>query len=140
MIQRPQTVFLILAAVLLACTFVFNIATGATVAPGPFTDGVLSMSDHILFPALAGLGILFSVVAIALYQKNQLTFQRLLVLVALFATNGFMVFALMTAVPAAGVGIAPGILTPIGAAIMQLLAIRGIRKDQRTYKSADRIR
>lgn len=139
MIQRIQSVYLLLAAVVQALAFLFPFASATPAAEGVFQDGSLDINDHIVLPILLGLGAALSVGTIFLFKNRplQITLDRL-TMVLIFATLAFV-----------GVlnfgGVLQGTLDLsfflLGIAVILLfLAQRGIRNDERIVRSADRLR
>lgn len=157
MIQRQQSIFLILAAICGALTFLFPVdsftrgdqafdfrTTGFFMADGtPVVDGVLKVP----FAPVIGL-IVVLLVAIVFFYKNRQR-QLLLARTANLLTMAVVVFLFITdnsirAYLAQGgrlentFGISAGL--PLLMIVFILLAERGIRKDQALVKSMDRLR
>lgn len=140
MIQRIQTIFLLLAVVFLAIAFLFDgVWTGAAAAEYswfvPVTMGVFGL-------AAAG-----GVTAIFLYKDRQrqrgfvvlLQYVTLLGLVLLIGANSLVGgWGAMTANSSFGAWASVG--APILAYLMFLMARRGIDRDIKLIKSMDRLR
>jgi drug/metabolite transporter (DMT)-like permease len=144
MIQRIQSVFLLLAAIASALQFVMPYLTGSSVQPA-FADGQFDASDYAGLSTIWALGTALALAAIFLFGKRPLQSQ--------FARAGIgisggglaaMIWQILwifkqESVDAAlqyGAGIA---LAPI-ALILFLLANRAIRRDEQLVKSMDRLR
>lgn len=143
MIQRIQTIFLVLAA---AASFG---AIGMPLAKAPeaiatsalFQDSLFTANDNIVVLVLLALGAGLAVGAIALFKNRpvQLTLSLLamvtnaaagLVAGYLFSQDGEQARAQM----------GWGIILPIVAVALNLLARRYIRKDEQLVRSMDRLR
>jgi len=150
MIQRKQTIFLILAIIctvvamcLPVCTFVS--ADGATSAMYNLwlttADGVHQLKVWPLFVILL-VTLPFAVVAIFAY-KNRM-FQARLCRLNMFLIFGWYIVAIVytRTLPEAGSGMSFGIgwYLPFISMILYLLARRGIIADEKLVKAADRLR
>jgi len=160
MLQRKQSLFLALAALLLLSSFLFPVATyqvkgevysfrltGLVDAAGvPVEEATVRMPFHLVMPVLAAVFI----VGIFLYRNRprQIRLVRgaslmVMVLTAfLFITDNSVQAYLKDMAGAtevqAGYGLA-FILPPI-ALILALLAVRAIKADEELVRSADRLR
>ncbi len=145
MIQRLQSIFLLLAGGCLGGTFALPYADSATAVPGTvFADGFFSNADSVGLAVLMGLAALAAVVAIFMYSNRQL--QKNLSLGSIILTLGavgFGVFYFMQQGAAMGevvVDEEPGAFLPLAAIVFDVLAIRYINKDEKLVRSADRLR
>lgn len=141
MIQRIQSVYLLLSAVLLVCFGIFPLAevqdaVGAVLASA---GGMSAMNTFI--PAIAA--ALIAVLAIFMYRnrKAQMRLCLLLVLLSLVLSGGaaYGIFSQATAL-GGQVAWKPGIAFPLLAVVFFYLAWRGVRNDDRLVRSADRLR
>ena len=153
MIQRIQTLFLLLS---LACTSVlFFFPFGeVVVSNGPSVKMMILGSEFLkdgnaeyysLLPLLIMIIIvnLISLVSIFLYKKRMLQIRlNIFNLVLQFGITGLMFYFLTNAAKNYGVDYSTGILVvlPIVAAILSLLAVRSIAKDEALVKSISRLR
>ena len=158
MIQRKQTVFLLLAAVAMALDFVFPIAEFVGSGNYQLTFyiyRVKSLVPDVAAPfdtmfvapvtALTGLVILGSLISVFLY-KNRLMQAKLVRGLVIF-TLGDVALIFFYNIPAlekvtktiAAYNYA-GITMPLVALVMLILAINGIINDERLVRSADRLR
>ncbi len=157
MVQRKQTLFLALAAVVAGLANLFPFAT-YTVADLQvlFRSTGLFMSDgtpleeaspKVPFAAVLGVLAVLPLVAIAFFKdrKRQLRFVRFVYLFAL----GTVAFAVITdrsiQVFLAGRGevkiaYGPAFAAPLLVLLLAFLAERGIRKDEALIRSMDRLR
>lgn len=135
MIQRIQTVFLILAVLLNGGVFFTPIFERAIDDPAPWMP--------IAFGVALGAAALLSLYAIFLYQnrKNQVSWVKYGIGIQ-FVSLGFSVGILLSL---GGIGTylwdeSIGVGLVLLALIFQFLAVRYIRKDEKLVKSMDRIR
>ena len=154
MLQRPQTVYLILASILLLLTLFVdlgtitaelgNISLSATCAP----EDLVGLKGHWFFIAniaCIALGILLAVFAISQFKNRPkqikivyaLFFIVLLEVINVLYTPGKVINTLE-----GGLQYTEGVGTylPIAAIAFCILALKGIRKDEELVKSIDRIR
>lgn len=148
MIQRIQTVYLLLAAVASFLLFVLPIASTDAVIAGSdlFADAKYTIQDNIVLTILFVLTGIAALAAIFLFKNRPL--QRNLGRVALALTIIGVIFAIVFFMqdgivntseaisPADGIGA----FLPVLSIIFIVLAIRGINKDEKTVRSMDRLR
>ncbi len=154
MIQRIQSVFLLLAAIAIALLFtnfmafvsIFGDATALKAADqAMLADGVFEVNDHIILLALTCLCIGVPVIAIFLFNNRplQMKLSRLVVamLVMLLALS-IVLFVRDYNLLAEGteVTVEYGYVAPVVAIILMALALRAIKKDEKLVRSADRLR
>lgn len=139
MLQRIQTIYLILAAVVTGVLpFVFplwKIQTGTEIFDFYFMQ-------EMSYAALFGLSTTLSIISIMGYKKrqNQFVMGRLNIILNLFLL-GLFVYRLLTVSGEASVsekGI--GMFLPIVAIVFLVLANKAIKKDEDLVKSVDRLR
>ncbi|HKK74161.1 MAG TPA: DUF4293 domain-containing protein [Saprospiraceae bacterium] len=143
MIQRIQTIFLLLAAgllgALLAVPFL-SVGSGADYAEaGILGDQIFNLQDHlallVLFLAAAGL----SLISIFLFKKRplQMTFTMISLLVTVGGI-GFAAYLLFQtgAFDKGGLEVQAGVAFPVLSIIFLLLAYRNIKKDEKIVKSS----
>ena len=145
MIQRIQSLYLLLAAAAAAAALSFNLWK-ATLTNNSVTY-VNASSNYLLF-VLYVVVILLSVVSIFLFKKRKLQF-RLTVFGILFGLGalGYQYYVVQQTVNrlSSGTSIAtasylPASFLPIVVIILLFLAARGIYKDEKLIKSLDRLR
>lgn len=148
MIQRIQTLFLLLAVLFLIVQAFTPMILSPTPEPqGVFQDGRLFVSEYTVSLALLSASILASFFTIWLFKNRKM--QKNLVILSIvsilacnvagyfyFFPNGRPVTTTMQA------GLKPGIgaLFPILGLILLVLAYRFIDKDEKIVKSMDRLR
>lgn len=140
MIQRIQTIFLLLAALGNAGLLALPWAASATPAEaGIYSDGRLGADDHLVMSIAIAAAAVLALVAIGLFKNRKLqiriTSASLLLAVVAGAFGGWLYYS---AGQAAMVQIGWLMLAPV--AVFSLLAVRYIRKDEKLVRSADRLR
>ncbi len=145
MIQRIQSIFLLLASASLGGTFALPFAdSSAPVADTVFADSLFSVFDSMPLMIGFGLAALLALVAIFLFNNRKL--QKNIAMVSAILTLAATGFAfgryMKEAEQLTGVTIddEPGIFLPAVGLILAVLAIRYINKDERLVRSADRLR
>jgi hypothetical protein len=145
MIQRKQSLWLLLAALLNAGVLYFDLYKYHTTANGVDTPGQLRVSDHYPSLLIALVMILLPLVTIFMYKKRKQ--QIAMAFVSILAVTSFIFFALNRVGHIADGGIVAtggsywlGAILPVISIIFLFLAILGIRKDDKLVRSADRLR
>lgn len=147
MIQRIQSVYLLLAALASGGVFAFPFASSATpVAESKlFNDGVFAVREFIGIAPLFGAAMMLSFIAIFLYSNR--TMQKVMIAVCLmlviiasllmgynFASDAWATTHISELKDQYGLGL------PIFAVIFLLVARRNINKDDKLVQSMDRLR
>jgi len=157
MIQRPQSIFLLLAAMALGSLFLPSLSfteidyamqsQPEALQATSHADGVFNIMDHITLVILAALGGLISLIAIFIFSnrnRQKLLSRMAIVLTILLAGAATFYFYLDYAVidKISGLEVDPslGLINPILALIFLILAIRFINKDEKLVRSMDRLR
>lgn len=160
MLQRRQTLFLLLAALLCGASFLFPIAhyvpQGAAPGYDLRTNGVFDQGDgdrvsdfDLKYPVYLLYAILGAALLVDLFlfknRKRQLTVLRsayllggLLVVLQLVTDQGAYAYISKGAHWAHGYG--PTMFLPIGILLCMWLAQRGIQRDEALVRSMDRLR
>lgn len=149
MIQRIQSIYLLLAAGFFSSSFVFPYLTtdlsNAAVGQPALADGQFNLFDNIGLLGLAILGAILSVGAIFLYSNRSLQ-SKVAALITLIGALMFILAAiasqtLRTHLAEGGrVDFGLGWIAPVAAVVFSRLAARSIRKDEQLIKSMDRLR
>jgi dipeptide/tripeptide permease len=141
MIQRLQSVWLLLAAAAAFCSLKFSFYSGNLIAqnqPKAFVS-LTAQSNLLLLILTAGVGIA-SLIAIFLYKNRKMQLRIVLVTLLVSILNLGLYFAeTQKFVPGEG----KYDLTAVFAIFIPILlffAIRGIRRDEKLVKSLDRLR
>ena len=150
MLQRIQTIFLLLAAVALALLFIdaFNFATitGAPETDMILGDGDLDTYDYPVLMGLTGLAAVVLLSAIFLFNNRNLQSNIVKLGLALVAGLGgvaaYYFMATNETAETLSATVAPSIgwVSPVIALVLCGLALRGISKDDKLVKSMDRLR
>lgn len=136
MIQRIQSVYLLLAAIVAgALPFVVSIFTLAS-------GEVVSAVDDMMFLIPFIVSAVLAVVAIFLFKNRQLqtVVSRLNIILNFILLGVFVYQLLMMSGEAAVSEKGIGMFLPILSIVLLVLANRAIRKDEQLVKSADRLR
>jgi hypothetical protein len=151
MIQRIQTIYLLLAAIALACPIFLPLATATgdqttlhATGNNFFADGTYWSKENPAGLAIFAL-ILGILGAIFLYQ-NRVLQMRLTggmafgtgILIALFAALGVINAKLLPETASVQIGV--GGIPPVLAIVFLFLAYRSIKKDEQLVRSSDRLR
>lgn len=150
MLQRIQTIFLLLAAVVMALLFLdtFNFATitGAPEADMILGDGDLDTYDYPLLMGLTGLAVVVLLAAIFLFNNRTLQSNIVKLGLALVAALGvgaaYYFMNMNQTAESINATVAPsfGWASPVISIILCTLALRGISKDDKLVNSMDRLR
>jgi uncharacterized membrane protein len=149
MIQRIQSIYLLVAAVALGLQFILPYAmipanTPALAAP-IFADGVFNPFDNVGIMGLTGLGIIDSLLAIFMYKnratQGRLVGMTLVVSVMLLVLVGFTFYTANKNLPEGSiVSYGLGLAMPLVSAFLLWMANSAIKKDDNLVKSMDRLR
>ncbi len=146
MIQRIQSVWLLLAALCNASLFYFDIYRADVIINGVAATHHLRINDHYPSLLVALVTMIMPLAAIFMFKKRKQ--QRTMVALCLVFTIGSLSTMLMrvtnfnnsvTPPPSNGTYWVGAVL-PVIAIIFLILAIRGINKDEKLVKSLDRLR
>lgn len=138
MIQRLQTLWLLLAAVFDAITFRFPFYNGdwtKDTIPSPIDLDADTTTPLLLITILTG-ALAFA--AIFLFGNRKL--QLKLAIVGLLLAIGMLVLYFMEMQNFTNGAIALSCIFPFAVAALFIMAIRGIRADEKLIKSLDRLR
>ena len=141
MIQRLQSVWLLLAAAAAFCSLQFSFYSGNIIAANQAKSfaALNAQSNLLLLILSAGVGIA-SLISVFLY-KNRKTQLRIVLVTLLVSIINLVLFFTQTKKFVPGEGNYN--LTAIFAIVVPvflILAMRGIRKDEKLVKSLDRLR
>lgn len=146
MIQRIQSIFLLLAAISFGLLFKFPFASQSAEEAGIFSDGLLNVFDHPIMLVLTGLGMVASIGAIFLFNNRPLQKRITFLVIVLAILVPLISFLLMLNQGAAistdsiAANDEPGLYIPIIGVVCAALAVRFINKDEKLVKSMDRLR
>ena len=135
MIQRIQSIWLLLAAIIMASLFYFEIYK--------LPAASITLANNYIGMVLTGISILLSIFTIFRFKnrKSQLNFiwLNLLINAGLLAWLFFSISKETEAAGATG-GYRLGAFIPVIVIVLLFLARGGIRKDEKLLKSLDRLR
>lgn len=145
MIQRIQTIFLILTAGVFGILFKLPFATSDKPSAQFLADQVYDITDHPAMIALTVLGAIIAIVSIFMFQnrKLQLKLGYLIIVIAILLPGvAFLLFTKESASidPTVHVADQAGMFLPALAIILVAVANYFIRKDDKLVKSMDRLR
>lgn len=135
MIQRIQTVWLLVAGLLAAGTFELPFYKGTN---GAVTTPITAGNSSFLICVAAGLLALIGFATIFLFKNRSL--QSRLCILGIVVSIGLLILENEALSKYASGSWGAGIALPILTIIALILAMRGIRKDQKLVKSLDRLR
>jgi len=144
MIQRIQTVYLLLSVTATVALFFFPVWTNSTVTE-QVSIGSVGAGTHIFLMLFGGITTLIQVITIFLFnqRKRQITFCRISILLnVLFLVLAFVLINQEKS-NSSGFSIQDlrvGAVLPVLSVILLSLAIRNIRKDEALVRSMDRLR
>ena len=146
MIQRIQSIFLLLVAVAFGLLFAWPFAISDKTDNNLFADQLYNVQDHILLIIMAAMGGLAALIAIFSFRNRKaqakLTYLPIIlsilipIMVVVFFTNQ----SSESAVGADDIEDQIGLYLPVISLIFGILALRSINKDEKTVRSMDRLR
>ena len=143
MIQRIQSILLLMAAGAMAGLFALPFASTATAQPeGIFSDSVFDLTDNTILLVLSVIAMAIALIAIFMYKNRKR--QTLLNLLGM----GFALAVPITAYvlagkyddPSTGSSLQAGIFLPVVSLALFAAANYFIRKDDNLVRSMDRLR
>jgi hypothetical protein len=145
MIQRKQSIYLFLAALLNAGVFYFDFYLYHTLATGTDTVGKLRVSDHYPSLLLALVITLLPFITIFLFNNRKLqlrlSFLSVVGIISFISLLLWRVSDINKSVPPPVSGSYwIGAVLPVISLVLVFLAVGGIRKDDKLVKSVDRLR
>jgi hypothetical protein len=146
MIQRKQTLWLLLAALLNTGVFFFDLYHAHTIVDGMDTLTRLRVADH--FPSLLVALIMVAVPFITIFLFKNRKQQQRMALISILACISFISLVLMRVNSLNGAVPAPtdgaywiGAILPVVSIVLLIMAIIGISKDEKMVRSSfDRLR
>lgn len=146
MIQRIQSLLLLLAAGSYGSLFGLPLMTSDFSAEGFLADQSFEIQDHIGLIALTLTGGVLALLAILLFKNRrlQLLLSYLSLIIGLLGIPAVAYFLLNTDLPEQSLfstlNVAPGLFVPLVIAILILWASSKIKKDDKLVRSMDRLR
>ena len=146
MIQRIQTVYLLLAVIAESLLTIFPFANSnkAIAASSLFEDAAYTIFDNPAMLALFGVAAALFLVAVFLFKNRKLQLQistmAMIVILIGIGFTGFLLGQDQKNIVDAVVNPQVGIALPLIGLILALLANRAIRKDDKLVKASNRLR
>lgn len=139
MIQRIQSVYLLLASLVGSSLFALPFASGPVKSEGVLADGYLNINDNIALIILTVLVVLLSFVTIFLYNNRKLQMNlgklNILITAGLFAFAAYLFYTIQSIATVGG-----GLFMPVLVMILIILANKGIQKDDKLVRDSNRLR
>jgi len=145
MIQRIQTIFLLLAALSFGALFMLPMATSSVSTAHFMADQVYGIQDHLALLTIAIFAIGVSVLAIVLFKNRKLQRKLVYLIIVLAVVMSVTSYFLLKmdmgdSILTAGLHMQPGMFLPFLGILFSLLAGYYIGKDEKLVKSMDRLR
>ena len=144
MIQRLQSIFLLLSSLFFGSQFFTAFASTGKAVKGIFSDLTYNIHDNPILLGLVGLGIIISFVAIFLYKNRTLqlkvTYLAVIVAICFPLAAGALYYIQLGDMQDLAPTLSLGAFTPLGPIIFGVLAGRYIKSDQKLVSSMDRLR
>ena len=145
MIQRLQTIFLLLAAACFGGMFVLPLLKSTSTSAQMLADQVYEVKDHTGLLAGTALVILLAVITIFLYKNRKLQLKltwSIIICSLLFLGLAFFLLNNESGnnLSSLGLTMQAGVFLPVVAIIFCLVAARYIRKDEKLVQSMNRLR
>src|SRR4030095_16309569 len=145
MIQRIQTIFLILTAGVFGALFKLPFATSDKPSTQFLSDQVYNILDHPALLGLSSLGALLALISIFMFKnrKLQLKFGYIILLIAIaIPITAILLYKNISPSLDSSVHVIhqAGMFVPIAAVLFVILSNYFIRKDDKLVKSMDRLR
>jgi len=138
MIQRKQTLWLLLSTVAALLCFMFPFATGKGMLKGVETDISLKSDSNFILLICTGASLILSAVIIFLYKDRKLQMRLCLLGLLLAALIIFLFISQMGKMTKSTLALF--CVLPFAVAAGYFMAFRNIRKDEKLVKSLDKLR
>lgn len=145
MIQRIQTIFLLVSSASFFCLFGLPFATSSVVIPKLFSDMTYDVKDSPILLALCLLGGIISLVAIFLYNNRPFQLKLSYIVTVLCILMPLVAILLVFnegtyTTQSDKIKDSFGIYLPVVGLVFSILASKFIKKDENIVKSMDRLR
>lgn len=144
MIQRIQSIFLLLASGTFGGLFGLPFATGPATKGSFFQDGIYNILDNPFLIVLTVIGLILSFGSIFLYTnrplQKRLTILSIIVSILIPVLAALLVYKEADNIGTSNIDDSLGLYLPILSIILLALAIVFINKDQKLVQSMDRLR
>ncbi len=138
-IQRIQSIYLLIAALITSALFLFPFATAEVQVQGYFQDGSLDYQDHLGLMILCGVVLGLSVLPVFVYNNRNLQINMLRANVLTCVGLAALLLYFVSQIPHQyQLGIS--LFIPIVVVFVLALAIRAIGQDEKLVRDSDRLR
>lgn len=138
MIQRQQTLWLLLAALAALLSFMFPFVTGKAMEKGIEVDKVIKAGSNFLLLIFTGASLILSGALIFLYKDRKL--QMKLCLLGIFISIVIIILYILEMNKLTKSTLALYCILPFAILASYYIAFRNIRKDEKLIKSLDKLR
>ena len=138
MIQRQQTLWLLLCSIAALLSFMFPFVTGKVLDKTVEVDASIKAGADFLILIFTGGSLILSSITIFLYKDRKLQIKLCLLGILLAATIIFLYILQMNKVSKAVLALAA--ILPFLILFGYYMAFKNIRKDERLVKSLDKLR
>ncbi len=138
MIQRQQTLWLLLATLAALLTFMFPFVTGKAMLNNVESDISIKAGSNFFILILTGASLVLSALTIFLYKNRKQQIQ--LCLLGMVIAIGIIVLYILQLNKLTKSTLALAAILPFLILISYYLAFRNIRKDEKLVKSLDKLR
>ena len=138
MIQRQQTLWLLLATLAALLTFMFPFVIGKGLEKNIVTEKVIKAGSDFLLLIFTGASMILSSVTIFLYKERKL--QIKLCLLGLLLSVGIIILYILQMNKLTKSTLALFSILPFAVVVGYFMAFRNIRKDEKLVKSLDKLR
>jgi hypothetical protein len=138
MIQRQQTLWLILAVITSLLSFMFPFVTGKLTVNNVTEEKTVTAGSDFILLALTGLVLIIAAFTIFLYKNRKQ--QMMLCIAGIILTIGVIILYIMEVNKLTTGTLALASVLPFLTLIGFFLAWRNIRKDEKLIKSLDKLR
>jgi hypothetical protein len=138
MIQRQQTLWLLLCSIAALLSFMFPFVTGKVLDKGVEVDASIKAGSEFLILIVTGASLILSSLTIFLYKDRKLQIKLCLLGILLAAVIILLYILEMNKVSKSVVALAA--ILPFLILIGYFMAFKNIRKDEKLVKSLDKLR
>ena len=139
MIQRIQSIYLALAALILTLLFFLPFATASLLESGVYTDGKFNIYDNLIILISDVIITITGIITIFLYNNRKLQLKlssfSILLNISILILCLIIIFGNKNSP-----NLNYGLLIPFFSSLLFYLAYRGIKSDEELVKSSNRLR
>jgi hypothetical protein len=139
MIQRIQSIYLALAALILTLLFFLPFSTASLLESGVYTDGKFNIYDNLIILISDVIITITGIITIFLYNNRKLQLKlssfSILLNISILILCLIIIFGNKNSP-----NLNYGLLIPVFSSLLFYLAYRGIKSDEELVKSSNRLR